>query len=477
MALTDLNFINDNPYDQAAKLSRAVYESDPTKAFNQAPGWTPVSAADLPVSSGTLNDGLFTYQNGSALVAAAVLDGKRTLAIAFRGSDQREDWIQNFRNIDEHAANFTGLLTSADALVSQGAVDQVLLTGHSLGAAVTQVSMDSLPHATQLMGVTFGSPGSSTGGPDDRLVNFRVANDPIPWLGEHRGEIGAYIRSLPEPGQLAAAQAMASLIREDPPVTAQDILATLPYMTSDYALRGTLVELPGSGGVSLPTSISVDFADKLDLSRHGITLYESFMPVRTFGTDASERFDGTASMDDHFGNGGDDTMRGQGANDTLNGNQGDDQLFGDDGNDWLYGGKGNDALFGGPQADRLYANIGDDTIHGGRGADTLRGGQGDDLLYGDRGDDWLWGDQGSDTLTGGDGADMFRFGPQSGRDTIADFNDAVGDRIVLENGIGWTLGQDQGGDAVIVFSSEDSVTLTGIPRDQVAAGWIVTAQA
>lgn len=473
MALPDLMPINDNAFNQASKLCRAVYESDSTKAFAHVPGWVPVS--DLPVSSGTLTSGLFANGNGNALLAAAVLDGKRTLAIAFRGSDQREDWIQNFRLIDEHAANFTGLLSAVDALIAQGGVDQVLLTGHSLGAAVTQVSMDSLPHAPQLIGVTFGSPGSSTGGPDERLVNLRVANDPIPWLGEHRADFGAFVRSLPSPGQTGVAQGVANLIDEDPPLTAQDILATVPYMTSNYVLRGTLVELPGSGGVPLPTSFSLDVTDKLDLSRHGITLYQTFMPTRTFGTDASERFDGSAAMDDHFGYGGDDTLQGQGANDTLYGNLGADQLSGGEGDDRLYGGQQGDALFGGMQADQLHGNLGDDTLHGGRGADTLRGGQGNDLVYGDRGDDWLWGDKGDDALTGGDGADRFGFGPQSGRDMVLDFDPVGGDRMVLVGGITWTLNQDAAGDAVIVLSPEDSTTLAGIRREAVTAEWFVTA--
>jgi hypothetical protein len=448
MALGSLLSISDNLFNQAARLSRAVYESEPGGAFAQAPGWTPVSAADMPVSPGLLNDGLFSNENGKALVAASLLDGKRTLAIAFRGSDQREDWLQNLRTIDEHAANFTGLLSAADALAAQGTFDQVLLTGHSLGGASTQLSMDDLPHAPQLIGVTFGSPGSSTGGIDDRLVNFRIANDPIPWLAENRAEIGAFMRALPSPVQSLVAQQAAELIQEDPPVTKDDVLASLPFMTTDYELRGNLVQLPSSGGMPLPTSLSLDLADKIDLSRHGISLYQSFMPARTAGTDASGSFDGSGAMDDHFGRGGNDTLRGLGADDFLFGNSGDDQLFG---------------------------NQGDDLLYGGQARDTLFGGQGNDVGYGNLGDDELWGNLGDDTLFGGTGADRFCFGQGIGHDKIVDFSSAGGDHILLARSITWTLSKTVEGDAVIVFSPEDSITLIGVRWDQFTADWLVTA--
>ncbi|HYD68514.1 hypothetical protein [Azospirillum sp.] len=473
MALSNLTSISDNLYNEAARLSRAVYESETAKAFAHAPGWTPLTSADLPVSTGTLNNGLFENQNGNALVAAAVVDGKRTLAVVFRGSDEREDWIQNFRNIDEHAANFTGLLSAADALVAQGQFDQVLLAGHSLGGAVTQVSMNSLPHAPQLVGVTFGSPGSVTGGADDRLVNFRVANDPIPWLAEHRVDIADFVRSLPPAGQTVVAQRVADLVREDPPLTAQDVLGTLPYMTSNYALRGALVELPGSGGVPLPTSLSVDVTDKLDLSRHGITLYQTFMPTRTTGTDAGESFAGSAAMDDHFGYGGNDTLSGQGGNDALYGNLGDDLLFGGDGDDWMHGGQGGDAVEGGAGNDQLYGGLAGDTVSGAAGADTLFGGQGGDALLGGDGNDVLWGNLGDDTLTGGAGADRFGFGGNSGADVVADFDGAGGDRILLAGGLTYTVQAGTGGVAVLALGTGNTVTLTGVRADQFSSTWVV----
>ena len=96
-------------------------------------------------------------------------------------------------------------------------------------------------------------------------------------------------------------------------------------------------------------------------------------------------------------NGGDsrDIIQGSGRADVINGGAGHDQL---------YGGTGQDILNGGTDSDFLFGENGRDTLSGGTGNDVLNGGQG------------------HDTLTGGEGFDIFVFGPDSGQDTITDFN-------------------------------------------------------
>ncbi len=64
------------------------------------------------------------------------------------------------------------------------------------------------------------------------------------------------------------------------------------------------------------------------------------------------------------------------------------------------------------------------------------------VLGSDGDGDELWGDLGHDTLIGGAGADRF---------CVA------------------------AGNAVIVFSDTDSITLSGIRREQVGADWFITA--
>ncbi|MDX2215702.1 MAG: DUF4347 domain-containing protein [Oculatellaceae cyanobacterium bins.114] len=78
-----------------------------------------------------------------------------------------------------------------------------------------------------------------------------------------------------------------------------------------------------------------------------------------------------------------------------------------------------------------------DVINAQGGNDQVRGFQGDDLLRGGAGDDWLDGGVGNDTLVGASGADQFvftstqKFNRDFGVDTIRDFSNAEGDKIVL----------------------------------------------
>lgn len=182
-----------------------------------------------------------------------------------------------------------------------------------------------------------------------------------------------------------------------------------------------------------------------------------------------------------LGDGNDFAVAGAGA-DILYGNQGTDEMYGNQGADTLFGGKGDDIILGGRDDDDLNGNmgndfvngnLGDDTVRGGQGNDTVRGGQGNDVLFGDLGDDELWGDLGNDTLAGGDGADKYMFASGSGHDTLIDFDPAGGDRIVLTGGLDYSLRTDEAGNAVIVFSNNDDLTLQGVRREQFSVDWIL----
>ena len=136
---------------------------------------------------------------------------------------------------------------------------------------------------------------------------------------------------------------------------------------------------------------------------------------------------------------------------------------------------GNDRLVGNAGRDQLVGNSGSDTLFGGRDDDTLYGGQGDDRLFGDLGIDWLSGDLGNDTLSGGAGGDLFVFSGASGQDVITDFSAAEGDRIRLAAGQGYSLSANAAGEAVIVFTSDQGITLAGVRRDAFDPSWVQTS--
>ena len=198
-----------------------------------------------------------------------------------------------------------------------------------------------------------------------------------------------------------------------------------------------------------------------------------------YGNTGTDLLFGNAGADTLFGGQGSDTVYGGRDDDLLYGDRDDDQLFGGEGDDREFGGDGADLLFGNQGSDTLYGNVGADTLYGGLGDDTLFGGRDDDLLFGDAGNDLLFGDLGNDTLSGGSGADVFAFGEHriagrgDGNDVITDFNAAEGDRIQLRNGLTYSLRANAVGEAVIVWSDNDSVTLRGIGVRDVQSGWFI----
>lgn len=192
------------------------------------------------------------------------------------------------------------------------------------------------------------------------------------------------------------------------------------------------------------------------------------------GGDLADTLAGTAGQDYMRGGDGDDVMNGGYAFDDLNGNQGNDVLHGQSGNDWVVGGRDQDQLFGDEGDDVVYGNRGEDTVDGGDGADILRGGQGNDLVSGGSGDDWLWGDRGDDTLSGGAGADTFHSFAEAGVDRIVDFNAAEGDRLRLDAGTSYTVGQ-VGADVVVDMGGGNQAILAGVQLSTLPAGWLLVA--
>ena len=137
------------------------------------------------------------------------------------------------------------------------------------------------------------------------------------------------------------------------------------------------------------------------------------------------------------GSDGADFLKSSNGSDTIMGEGGADQLFGELGYDSLLGGAGNDTLYGGSDRDTLSGGLNDDQLYGGSHSDVLYGDSGDDLLHG-------YGHTSSefDTLTGGSGADRFALGDLAnpfyeglGQATIADFNRAEGDKIVVSGSL------------------------------------------
>ena len=175
------------------------------------------------------------------------------------------------------------------------------------------------------------------------------------------------------------------------------------------------------------------------------------------------------------GGDGDDKIYGGPGFDDINGNKGNDTIDGGSGGaDWLVGGQGDDLIIAHHSQNLLYGNLGNDTLQGGDGGDTLRGGQGDDSIQGGSGNDFISGDRGNDTLAGGPGADIFHTSQDAGIDKVLDFNQAEGDRVMLDPGTTYTVSQ-QGADTVINMGGGNEMILVGVQLSTLTPGWIFGA--
>ncbi len=222
---------------------------------------------------------------------------------------------------------------------------------------------------------------------------------------------------------------------------------------------------------------------------------------------------GGSGNDKLFGSQGDDRLWGQQGEDQLHGYAGDDFISGGAGNDLLAGYAGNDTIHGGADNDTIYGYADDDILSGDRGNDTVYGGSGNDTLYGIEGNNNLFGGSGDDflhsgqnssvlnggagrdfltarldkgadhVLTGGAGQDHFKMALAGSDATssvvITDFELAK-DVLIIDNTVidhsalpaGVTVTENDQGDAVIHFSDDETLTLTGVSKSEFMQGTV-----
>lgn len=189
------------------------------------------------------------------------------------------------------------------------------------------------------------------------------------------------------------------------------------------------------------------------------------------GGKGADHIEGNTASNQLSGSAGDDVLLGNAGNDSLWGNEGNDEILGNTGSDTIFGGKGNDILWGGQDDDVILGNLGDDIVFANLGNDVVFGGQGADYLQGGQGNDTLYGNKGNDTLIGGLDEDGFVFGPDSGDDTIQDYEgagDTLGDQILISSAVMdsdeevLAAVRDVGGNAVIELGDGNDITLEGV---------------
>ena len=169
----------------------------------QTRGWHPVAASQLGMASeeqsnplkysfvgghyqaiDTNNSVPITgdYAEANALVLTGLVHDpvsgtdKRTLALIVRGTDQVADAYFDFQDFQSHYAKFFPLVQAIHHYLTDPAagIQQVLISGHSLGAGVVPYFMQSFPNTASYAVHAYvdGPPGSEVDAGDSRIVNF-----------------------------------------------------------------------------------------------------------------------------------------------------------------------------------------------------------------------------------------------------------------------------------------------------------------
>lgn len=329
----------------------------------------------------------------AAHVYVGELEGAKTLAIAFRGTDEgdREFAFQGGRDPatgtfgwDAYAAAHAPLVVAALQYAADPAngIERILVTGHSLGGIIaeqlTHAVVAPTPLAAITQTITFGQPGSRfTSGFDDML---------------HVVHTDDFVARLSD---LSPLFALFDVAREGVDAVVSRPEATLPpFQPTDLDTPEELLTAALDPSLKIEHQFALygDTALLLSEAERIVPGVENRLddPERWLSLPEGTRFVvGSARGDALTATGGplEVVLGGRGA-DRLVGDDQANRLGGGLGPDRLEGGGGNDVLDGGAGLDRIDAGAGNDRIFLSRGLDTILGGAGTDtvVLPGDPGD-------------------------------------------------------------------------------------------
>lgn len=154
----------------------------------QSPEGSPITYTMVDGRYDAIWAGIASPAHAGATVSIGVVNGVRTLTIAFAGTDETADFADYFDFSTQHYAKFAPLIAAIDEFIKDAANDiqKVFVSGHSLGAGMVQEFM-STHSGAMYQAVTIGSPGGDNAVhnlTDTRIVNFIHTDDLVPKLGD-----------------------------------------------------------------------------------------------------------------------------------------------------------------------------------------------------------------------------------------------------------------------------------------------------
>ncbi len=280
-------------------------------------GWHRLEGTELGLAATQLREGIYVNANGEAIVAAATFRGHRTLTIGFRGTNDAEDWRQDFQNVNQHYDLFAPLVAAVKSAVTRGEFDLVLVTGHSLGGAMTQMFMADYTGIAPAYALTTGAPGFLQDAPvaDARIINYQVTDDPIVYLADNRALVGQILGG---PLGLLVVPQLTTLLSQSFGIPSSTFTDSIPLMTRDYYDRGTHVMLAVPGHPATPPSSPLALITTYNSTAHEFPAYLAGIALTNQNPfDLAIGSRGTAGHNALFGTTGADTIDGGAGADTL----------------------------------------------------------------------------------------------------------------------------------------------------------------
>jgi hypothetical protein len=323
------------------------------------------------------------------------VEGERTLAAAFRGTDEGNLEIafevarlgtrpggEPIYGADLYQAAHADAAAEALTYARDPAngIERILITGHSLGGIIAELTTARVLQSPsfsdledEVATITFGSPGSPPDATGERILNIIHSDDLIARLSDLSPLFGE-----------------AGVERDGRTLTMDRPEGTLPDFEPedlDTRLEVLAALLDEDNTVEHSILYHIDTARLLAESPYLVAGAEGQAgnPLRWLDIAADRGEVGTAAADLQVGDWRSEVLFGRDGEDVLRGRHGGDGLSAGNGDDLLYGGLGEDRLAGNGGDDRIHAGPGDDMIHLGRGTDWVDGGPGWDTAVLDRG--------------------------------------------------------------------------------------------
>ena len=246
-----------DPLIDAAELADFSYDSDTERAEDRK--WWPLHSIELGLDPfGNKDDVEYSFSNGiytangsfnqaHAHVYFGQYSNEDTLVIDFRGTDEKPGDFVDYPNFQTHYDRFKPLVEAIDQYLEDNPDVKVMVTGHSLGAAMVQMFMND-HGGDRYKGYAIASPGAAVNQDDDRILTLGHSQDLVFHAPQILPAANAILDGLVE--YALRGNPVASLFYDGVKILLQDVNVSADYAHSGDKYRIALEGFGWSKGFS-----------------------------------------------------------------------------------------------------------------------------------------------------------------------------------------------------------------------------------